>query len=66
MSHRSKHLEFKIRHRLECDLKWKGRRRFIDLNILRSEVPELVGEDNRFIETFGPSVVTFVRDKMDI
>jgi hypothetical protein len=66
VGHRGKHLEFEIRHRLERDLKWQGRRRFVDLNILRSEVPELVGEDDGFVKTFSTGVVAFVRNKMDV
>ena len=66
VSHRCKHLEFKKRHRLERDLKWQGRCRFVDLNIMRSEVPKLVREDDWFVETFRASVVAFVRNKMDV
>jgi len=66
VSHRRKKLELKKRHRLEGDLKWQGRRRFVHLNVLRSEVPELVREDDRFVETLSASFVAFVRNKMDI
>jgi hypothetical protein len=66
VSHRCKHLEFKIRHRLERDLKWQGRRRFVDLNIMRSEMPKLIKKDDWFVETFSASVIAFVRDKMDV
>ena len=66
VSHRCKHLKFKIRHRLECDLKWQGRRRFVDLNVMRSEVPKLIRKDDWFVETFSASVIAFVRNKMDV
>ena len=58
VSYRRKHLKSKnTRHRLERDLKWQGRCRFVDLNILQSELPELVREDDRFVEIFKASVV---------
>ena len=59
-------MEFKERHRLERDLKWQGGRRFVDLNVLGSEMPELVREDDGSVETFSASVVAFVRDNIDI
>lgn len=66
VSHRRKYLEFKIRHGLERDLKWQGRRSFVDLNIMRSKVPELVREDDRLVETFSASIVTYVRNELDV
>jgi len=66
VSHRCEHLKFKIGHRLERDLKWQGRRRFVDLNIMRSEVPKLIGKNYWSVETFRASVVAFVRNKMDV
>lgn len=43
--HGRKHLELEVRHGLEDDLERKDWGSAVDLDILRPEVPELVGED---------------------
>ena len=51
-------LEFEVGHGLEVDLKWQVWRGFVYLRILGSEMPEIIGEDDRFIEACGPSLVS--------
>lgn len=38
--------ELPVRHRLELDLQGEARRRRVDLDVLRAQVPELVREDD--------------------
>lgn len=49
-SHGGEHLELKVRHGLEDDLKRKDWGSAVDFDVLRPEVPELVGEDDGLID----------------
>jgi hypothetical protein len=62
---RGKELEFEIRHGLEDDLERQGRRCFVDLDVLRSEVPELVGVDDGKVVAFGAGLISYVRNEMN-
>lgn len=48
--HRGEDRELPIRHRLELDLQRHARRRRVDLEVLRAQVPELVREDYGLVE----------------
>ena len=42
--------ELPVRHRLELDLQGHARRRRVDLDVLRAQVPELVREDDGLVQ----------------
>ena len=51
--------ELPVRHRLELDLQGQHRRRRVDLDILRAQMPELVREDDGLVVPLRFSFVTF-------
>ena len=56
--------ELPHRHRLELDMQWEDRGRRVDLDILRTEMPELVGEDDRVV--VRPASIIMLRPKVNV
>ena len=56
--------ELPHRHRLELNMQWEDRGRRVDLDILRTEMPELVGENDRVVVR-PPSIIT-LRPKVNV
>jgi hypothetical protein len=61
MCHRCKYLEFHPRHWLEDNLDRKGRGGLVDLDIMRTEMPEFISKDDGFVVSFAAGFIAFVR-----
>ncbi len=51
-----------IAHWLEGNLQRECGRRGVDFDVLRPEMPELIGEDDRLVEAFGTGLVALGED----
>lgn len=59
MRHSREYLEFPVCHGLKRNFKGESGRRGINFDVLGPEVPEVVGKDDRGIESLGPGLITF-------
>lgn len=66
MSHWSKYLKLHVGHGLKCDLKRHGKRGRVDFIIMRTKVPKLILEHDRFINALSTGWITAIGDEMDI
>ena len=66
MRHRGKHLKLEERHRLEVDMQWKTKRGRINFDILRSNVPKIVGVDDWLVEALAAGLVSFTRNGVNV
>ena len=58
-SHRGENLELHVGHGLECHRKRENRCRRVDLDVLRTQLPEIIREDYRVVKSFRASFVSF-------
>jgi hypothetical protein len=58
ITHACVQLELEIRHGLEGDLHREDRGCFIDFDVLRPKMPEVVREDDRLVESFRAGFVS--------
>jgi len=66
MGHTRKHLKFHERHGLENDLQREGRCTGVYFDVVRSQVPKFIGEDDWLIESLGAGFVAFIGDEVDV
>ena len=66
MRHRSEHLELEERHWLESDMERKTERCRVDLDVMRSNVPEIVWENDWLVQAIDASFVAFTGNDVDV
>ena len=66
LGHGGKNLEFPVGHRLKGDLKREHRGCGVDFDVLRPQVPEIIWEYYRLVDSFCARLISHSGDDMDI